>query len=318
MMEYMQWTDTYVDEIVALWNKEIGRDFPMRKELFIQNSFTDKNVSYEASKIVRNDAGNVIAFIVVKHFQEADVVDMHAETGWIQALLVDQAYRNQGIGSQLLEGAESYLKALGKKQILIGRDPFHYFPGVPSAYEATCNWLTEKGYVKEDTEVDLTCAYKESEAIDMPHFDEAEFVIAKQQDEEALLAFLHRCFPGRWEYEAKKYFAAGCSGREFVLLKVNGEVKGFCRINDPDSEIIAQNVYWAPLFDHGLAGVGPLGVDSSERGKGYGLAIVQAAIAFLRERNMQQIVIDWTGLIAFYEKLGYSVWKTYEPFAKKI
>src|SRR5699024_10552151 len=127
------------------------------------------------------------------------VVDMHGETGWIQALLVDKAYRGQGIGSRLLEQAEAAFESLGKKQILMGRDPFHYFPGLPTAYKETAAWLEKKGYVKEDTEVDLLCQYDENDPIDKPSFPEAEFVIATAGDEEGLLGFLERCFPGRWE-----------------------------------------------------------------------------------------------------------------------
>ncbi|HLR64483.1 MAG TPA: GNAT family N-acetyltransferase [Pseudogracilibacillus sp.] len=316
-MKYIDWDKQYVNQIVNLWNKEIGTDFPMREALFLQNSFDDKNVSYEASKLVLNKEEKVVAFIVVKDYQEKEIVDMHGQTGWIQALLVDTDYRNQGIGTKLLKIAESYFEDLDKKQILIGRDPFHYFPGVPTQYEAVCRWLETKGYAKDATEVDLVQTYKDDDPIEMPSFEEAEFVEATKADADDLIAFLKRCFPGRWEYEAKKYFASGENGREFTLLKVNGEVKGFCRMNDPQSKIIAQNVYWDPLFTDGLGGVGPLGVDSSERGKGYGLAIVQAAIAFLRQRGVKNIVIDWTGLIEFYEKLGYSVWKTYEPYTKK-
>jgi len=217
-----------------------------------------------------------------------------------------------------LEDAETFLQQLGKKQILLGRDPFHYFPGVPSAYTETCEWFLAKGYVQGTKEVDLTKAYEASEVVNMPDVDEAEFVLAKAEDEAALIDFLHRCFPGRWEYEAKKYLARAGLGREFVLLKVAGEIKGFCRINDPGTEMIPQNLYWSPLFDCELAAIGPLGVDSSERGKGYGLAIVQAGVAFLRKRGMRQIVIDWTDLVTFYEKLGFSVWKTYETFSKKV
>lgn len=317
-MQYISWNEDYVDGIVNLWNKEIGNDFPMRKELFLQNSFQDKNVNHKVSQIVLNEEKQVIAFIVVKEFKEKNIVDMHEQTGWIQALLVDENYRNQGIGSRLLKDAEEHFKQLNKGQILIGRDPFHYFPGVPSQYESVCRWFEKRGYEKEDTEVDLSCTYDVNEKIEMPQFENVEFTEASRDDQDDLIAFLHRCFPGRWEYEAIKYFESGCSGREFTLLKVNGEIKGFCRMNDPQSEIIAQNVYWAPLFEEGLGGVGPLGVDSSERGKGYGLAIVQAAIAFLRKRGIKHIVIDWTGLIEFYQKLGYSVWKEYEPYTKKL
>ena len=71
---------------------------------------------------------------------------------------------------------------------------------------------------------------------------------------------------------------------------------------------IAQNVYWAPLFEEELGGIGPLGIAPEERGKGYGLAIVQAGMYFLSQRGIKNIVIDWTNLVDFYGKLGISLW----------
>ncbi|MFK4997057.1 GNAT family N-acetyltransferase [Bacillus sp. N9] len=77
-------------------------------------------------------------------------------------------------------------------------------------------------------------------------------------------------------------------------MKKNNQIIGFCRINDNASPFIAQNIYWAPLFQHDLGGIGPLGIDSNERNNGYGLAIVQAALYYLQERKIKTIVIDWT------------------------
>ncbi len=89
-------------------------------------------------------------------------------------------------------------------------------------------------------------------------------------------------------------------------------------MNDRHSPFIAQNVYWAPLFDGDLGGVGPLGIDSAERNKGYGLKIVEAGIATLRNRGSNHIVIDWTRLIEFYGKLGFNVWKVYQKYTKTL
>lgn len=75
---------------------------------------------------------------------------------------------------------------------------------------------------------------------------------------------------------------------------------GFCRVNDEASPYIAQNTYWAPLVPEPLGGIGPLGVDSRYRGKGYGLALVEEGIAELEARGMKHLVIDWTELVDFY------------------
>lgn len=317
-MQLITWSEEYLEGIVNLWNEEVGEQFPMRKELFKQNSFDDENILLDGSSLVVSDSGDVIGFIVTKTWNEPEVVEMAHEVGWIQVLLVDSAYRNQGIGSALLEKAEKALKTKGVKLIKIGADPWHYFPGIPQEYGTVQKWFESKGYSSSGQEHDLLGQYDSSEKALLPQRNGVTFTLLKEHEKEQLLAFLKRCFPGRWEYEAMKYFQKGGTGREFVVLKRGHDIIGFCRINDERSPFIAQNVYWTPLFKAELGGIGPLGVDRAERKKGYGIAIVEAAITYLRERDIQQIVIDWTGLVDFYGKLGYGVWKSYEKYAKKL
>lgn len=316
-MKFIPWTIIRLKELVDLWNDAFGEHFPMREDLFLQNSFKDINVCYDASQIALNEADQVIGFIVAKRWQEKLDINMRQETGWIQAIVVKKEYRNQGIGSHLLQHAEASLQESGMKEILLGKDPWHYFPGIPEERTQAVKWFTDKGYEQTGNDYDLINHYENDVPV-LPTVNHAYFSILKEDEQEQFLAFLHRCFPGRWEYEALHYFARGGTGREFVVLKKNEEIIGFSRINDDLSPLIAQNVYWAPLFEERLGGIGPLGIDANERKQGYGIAIVQAAIYFLRNRDINKIVIDWTGLVDFYKKLGYDVWKGYVSFRKSL
>lgn len=312
-----KWDESRLDELVDLWNKELGEKFPMRKELFRQNSFQDPNISYSASSIAVDSKGNIIGFLSAKHWQDkSSPVQLDRETGWIQAILVASSYRNRGIGSQMLQKAEEKLQEKGIKRLFFGRDPWHYFPGIPADYSETERWACSKGYTFLGEDIDLKGDFNKEEPILLPSADGTTVEILQEEEQDELLAFLQRCFPGRWKYEAEQYFKKGGSGREYVVLKKKGHIIGFCRINDPDSPFIAQNVYWAPLFEKSMGGIGPLGIDSEERKKGYGRLIVEAGEAVLRQRGMEHIVIDWTGLSSFYEKLGYTPWKTYRKYEK--
>lgn len=316
-MKLEKWNIHRLNEVVNLWNQELYWDFPMRKKLFKQNSFDDENVCFESSKIAVNDKDEVIGFIVAKRWQEAINVHINQE-GWIQVLLVDRNYRNRGIGTRLLAHAEQVLKKKGIKRILLGKDPWHYFPGVPKQYSDVCSWFEGKGYRHFGTEYDMINEYKKTYHLSIPQAQDARYSLLTKAEKQPFIQFLRRCFPGRWEYEAEKYFQKGGTGREFVILKKRGEIIGFSRINDINSPFIAQNVYWSPLFKDELGGIGPLGIDYHERGNGYGLGIVKAAIAMLRNRGIKKIVIDWTGLINFYRRLGFHKWKSYESYKKQI
>ncbi|MFD1385767.1 GNAT family N-acetyltransferase [Oceanobacillus oncorhynchi subsp. oncorhynchi] len=317
-MKLESWNERRIDALVQLWNQEIGSHFPMRKELFKQNSFEDENICEKASAIAIDEENHVVGFVVAKRYQEKQEAGMSKEIGWIQVLLVAENQRNQGIGSLLLANAETHLKAAGVKQILLGRDPWHYFPGIPMELAEAKSWFEQKGYQNSGIEHDMLRKYDVHDEAAVPKITGIECQVLELEDKDLFLDFLHRCFPGRWEYEAIHYFQKGGTGREFAILKKGQRIIGFCRMNDEKSPFIAQNVYWAPLFQEELGGIGPLGVDANERGKGYGLAVVEAGIGFLRERGVSRIVIDWTGLTAFYNKLGYTVWKSYAGYSKDL
>ncbi|MDY0409148.1 GNAT family N-acetyltransferase [Virgibacillus soli] len=318
MFKFIPLEKSRLEGLLSLWEKEMGVDFPMRQSLFEQNSFDDENICKKSSCLAMDSNDQLVGFIIAKRWQETMDVPMNPKTGWIQVLVVDSDFRNQGIGSRLLQHAETTLRAAGVEQIWLGKDTYHYFPGIPMQYEETMRWFEKKGYQYQTTEYDLIRHYQVDEGTALPTIENVSFSLLNAQEKDELLHFLKRCFPGRWEYEAKHYFQKGGTGREFVIAKKAGKIIGFCRINDAKSPFIAQNMYWSPLFTQSMGGAGPLGIDANERGHGYGLAIVEAGLAFLRRRGINTIVIDWTGLVDFYKKLGYDIWKSYRTYIKEF
>lgn len=308
----------YIKEIQQVWNKHLQQSFPMRKKLLALNSFLDPNLCQEASKLIVNEEDKVIALVFAKRWRENYQVKVDRSQGFIQALLVDEAYRRKGLGSQLLAQVEASFKKRGIKKLSLGSDPWHYFPGLPAEKTELASWFEHQGYKQTGLVYDLINTYSPAENLPLPRAEGAHYEPLQLKDREQFLQFFKRSFPDRWLYEAIKYFEKGGSGREFVVLKKSGQIKGFCRLNDGKSPFIAQNVYWAPLFAEELGGIGPLGIDPEERGRGYGLGIVEAAISLLRRRGIQRIIIDWTDLNDFYGKLGYKKWKSYYTYSKTL
>ena len=316
VMKLITWNRDRVDELVSLWNKELNTHFPMRKELFIQNSFADVNVFERGSFMAVDSNDEVIGFVVSKMWQENTPVEMDSKRGWIQVLLVDSEHRGRGIGKTLLEQAESALVENGAEVLQLAGDPFHYFSGIPDVYPEVQKWFEKFGYYNKIDTFDLI--NRMSKKYPFPEDSSATFSILSLEEKEAFLSFLRRCFPGRWEYEAIKYFEMGGTGREFVVAKKNESIIGFCRMNDAISPTIAQNVYWSPLFEQEIGGIGPLGIDSNERKQGYGLEVVEAAMFYLQQRDIKTIIIDWTVLVEFYEKLDFKPWKKYGIYLKEL
>lgn len=318
-MECIPFSIDRLNDMCQLWNRELGRDFPMRYELFKQNTILDRNLFRNGSWITVDRENKVTGFIISKMWNEEDLnVDFGRGTGWIQVLTVASNYRNSGVGTSLLRKAENAFKQREISKIVLGKDPWHFFPGIPFEYDSVKTWFERRGYAYTHRVYDMYRNYSAEEPCRLSRRRGIRFYLMGECAKGKLLAFLNRCFPGRWEYEAIQYFERGGTGREYVIFEINGEIKGFCRINDSRSPFIAQNTYWAPLFDSELGGIGPLGIDPELRGRGYGTALVQAGIYFLRKRGIQHVVIDWTDLTEFYGKLGYRVWKSYGQYEKDL
>ncbi|RTE04414.1 GNAT family N-acetyltransferase [Paenibacillus whitsoniae] len=317
-MRYEPLTALHIGEIKMMWNEVWGDRFPMRERILEQNMLEDPNLLRSGAWAARDEAtGQLAGYVAAKMWQD-DVAEVSysASLGWIHMLLVAPAYRERGVGSRLLLMAEKALREQGVKEIQLGKDLHRrVFPGVPEPDLETVAWLERRGYTRESHVVDLYRYFQE----DLAAFPEVEGVSFRMlQDEEASTfnRFMQRCFP-QWLYQTLAYWQQGGSGREFVVAEKDGEIIGFCRINDAQVPLLAQNVYWAPLFPGELGGIGPLGIDETYRGHGYGLAIVQAAVHYLHARGIRHMVIDTTPYVDFYGKLGFKTWRSYVAFCKR-
>ena len=305
----------YAQQIIALWNRNVSDAFPMTEALFAQNTVGDADVLVDGSAVVTVE-GEVRAVVISKIVKNTKDVTLRTDKGWIHLLLVDVPYRRQGIGSKLLAVAEEALKKAGMQHIQFGGDLLHYLCGVPKEDEVTQQFLLQHHYVYEATMTDLTQTL--TAPVILPQFDEIQFVPLQLAEKDAFLQFMHRAFPGRWEYEAIVYFEKGGTGKEFVVAKKGEQIIGFCRMNDETGPTIAQNMNWAPTMQGKAGGIGPLGIEASERKGGYGLGITQAAVYYLQQRGVDTILIDWTTLIEFYGKLGFTPWQQYNTYSKTI
>ncbi|MFE5323174.1 GNAT family N-acetyltransferase [Paenibacillus sp. NPDC056579] len=319
-MRYEPLTAAHISGLQRLWNTEWGHSFPMRERLLVQNVLEDRNVVGAGTRVAIDEAtGELAGYVVAKRWQDSiGGLDYGSELGWIHALLVAPAYRGQGIGSKLLSEAESVLRDRGAKQIQIGSD-FHMrvFPGVPMPCDDVSAWLEKRGYVNQRLVFDLFREYEDADAEPLPERESVLFRPLKADEADSFNAFMRRCFPG-WVYQTLHYWQRGGDGREFVVCEKDGEIIGFCRINDSHSPILAQNIYWSPLFEQELGGIGPLGIDERYRGHGYGLDIVKAGVHHLHRRGIRNIVIDMTPFVDFYGKLGFQTWRSYVSFRKRF
>ena len=56
----------------------------------------------------------------------------------------------------------------------------------------------------------------------------------------------------------------------------------------------------------------------TRRGKGYGAALLDGGLRYLKDAGIAGCVIDWTGLLDFYGKFGFKPYREYLMLGKAL
>ena len=326
-MEIYNFSDKYLKECLDMWNEDVGFIYPISLPMFKEKSIECKYFDKDASFVI-SENGEKIGFIISKLFKDNPNIPKYQNVGWISLLFVKRKYRKHGYGKILLTKAEEVLIYKGINSISIGSDIHNFFPGIPNDFDNTTDvFFKNNGYnigyythdlVKKLTKDDLVkySSYNNNEySLDNGEMKKVELVYAKKSDENDLLDFLKRTFFGRWYDEACEYFKNGEIVKEYLLAKVDGEIVGFLRVNNCLIKETSYNINWKERFDR-LVGFGPLGVDVNYRHHGIAKMLLYYAISDSYRNGYTEAMIDWTGLVTYYQKLGFETWKCYQ-YAKK-
>lgn len=300
-------------EIYQLWNKEYQKIYPISKELFERNvEYINDDCSFVA---VQDD--KIVGFILGKTWNDEFHINNYEDCGWVSLIYVIPPYRNQGIGSALLNLALDEFNKLGKIKVNLGTDYYNFFPGLPVDLKSSLDWFLKRGFEKTYNTFDLI-RKKSKDFLPLVNKD-FEFRIGNSNDKDNIIAFVKANWPGRWTKETMDYFKNGGTGKEYVVCLDHGIIIAFAKIGYPDTptKLISYSLTWRARFD-ALGGIGPLGVNASYRHRYLGYDIVAFATNTLQEKGADQIIIDWTGLLDFYRHLDYEVWKSYTYVSKQM
>jgi predicted N-acetyltransferase YhbS len=150
----------------------------------------------------------------------------------------------------------------------------------------------------------------------MPLPGDVEVRPARSGEENVLLQFLRREFPGRWRFEFEESIRRRERIFDFMLLITARGVDGFAHLTFENS-ISGLDRFYMGRLPRPWGQLGPLGVSSDARGRGYGTALVRAALDQLRRQGVRGCVIDWTHLIDFYAKFGFKPYREYAILIKQ-
>lgn len=304
---------THTDAIAGLWTAACGGDLAASRRLAAYN-VSPVTGGVQAGRFAwLNDepVGVVLCSGLPDRPQVAP-----PDVGWIDAIAVLPEAQRSGIGSTLLQWAEAWLADQGFRCARLGGNLHPFVPGLPVALE-TDPFFAARGYTHTgavwDVAADLSrytppATLRQVEAAARP---------VQPGEEEALLDFLHREFPGRWRFECEEFLQNGGRASDYMLLWTERGVNGFCQLTFTDSVRPIERFYPYQLL-RPWGQLGPIGINADRRGEGLGAAMLDAGLRRLHNNGVNGCVIDWTTHLDFYGKFGFTPYREYGQWQKTL
>lgn len=302
------------ETIAKIWNDACHNELAITRRLAEYNTQSPAG-AIQAGQIAMLD-NRAVGFVLATALPN-DPQTSPPHVGWVDAIAVLGNQQKRGVGSTLLAWAEDWLRAQGCTRVRLGGGLRPFAPGYPVELNNIA-FFQKRGYVlrTESNHVwdvardlsDYTSALPVTDATMRP---------AQPGDENAIAEFFAREFPGRWRYEFQEFLKERGRMSDYILLLTARGVDGFARVTLEDSERPIDR-----FFMHRLpkpwGQLGPIGISKDARGKGYGGALLDAGLRYLRDQGVRGCVIDWTDLVDFYAKFGFKPYRQYAILTKTL
>jgi GNAT superfamily N-acetyltransferase len=304
----------HMQTVSELWSQACGSDLTISPRFAAYNLRPSAGGDQAAWFALHN--GRRIGFVSVSYLNDPTVSQPHS--GWIDAIAVMPEAQRQGIGTALLQQAEAWHEQKHSAHITVGASLRPFAPGVPEELN-TVGFFQHHGYgltpelaVRQwDVAADLS-GYRPPDTV-----RPIDGVVrpAQRDDYEPLLAFLQREFPDRWRYDFEQYIAEGGRISDYMVLWTERGIDGCCILTFEDSKHPIER-YYPYRLPKPWAQLGSVGVSQDLRRRGFGTALVDAGLRRLHNNGVNGCVIDWTDLLDFYGKFGFTPYRSYLILSK--
>ncbi len=236
--------------------------------------------------LVYEEEGKVVGFA-----QSAMGKRNNQPHGWIRLLVVNPAYRRQGVGRSLIEESEQRLGSLGVSAVsIMDSVPNYLTPGLDFRYTPGYCFLEKQGYERIGYNIDLICdvlpdKYHVDDAI--ARLDKEGFIIkrAAKNERGKVMDFIRKDFTS-WEAEVSEAFY-----NEPISLHI-------CIY---EKKVVGFSAY--DTNNKGTGWFGPMGVTPVTRGKGIGGILCQLCLRDIAMQGHRTSVIPWVGPVYFYSRV---------------
>jgi GNAT superfamily N-acetyltransferase len=316
-LHYHEFDRTNADHrrgLAEIWNAACGASLAFSPQFASYNTQPSTGGA-QAGRIAMLD-GQPVGFVLTSMLKGEPRV-MSPERGWIDAMAVTPAAQRQQIGLALLRWAEDWLVGQGCRAWVVGTSLRPFVPGVPVELDSLA-FFRHHGYIENNTVWDMAANLATYTPPATVRAIDGVVRPARPGDEQALLDFLRREFPGRWRYECEE-FLRDPSKRfsDYMLLWTERGVDGFCRLTFEDSGQPIERFYPYQL-PRPWGQLGSVGVSEDRRGRGYGAALLDAGLRRLHDNGVNGCIIDWLVIVDFYAKFGFTKYREYRQMYKEF
>jgi GNAT superfamily N-acetyltransferase len=308
----------HLSTIVSIWNAACGHDLSITPRFAAYNLQPAMGAIHAGCLAVDHSAN--VGFVLCSALP-GDPATSPPELGWMDAVAVLPEARGHGAGSQLVAWAEDWLRKKKCTRVRLGGSLRPFVAGYPVEL-GNEGFFRRRGFGARaggeyvwDVARDLGDYASE---IGRPNISPVPVIRPAQMgDEKALLEFLQREFPGRWRFKFERFLRSGGRLSDWMVLLSERGVDGFARLTFEDS-LQPLERFHPQRLPRPWGQLGPIGVSKDRRGQGYGAALLDACLQHLRGRGVRGCVIDWTELLEFYAKFGFTPYRQYAVFVKTL
>ena len=305
-------------EVAQLWERALGESYPVTERV-LRPRICTRPTYEDGDGLVATEGGRIVGFGIVELDRAAlDPIDL----GTIQALVVDPARQREGIGGALLDRLEGRLREEGCARVRASMGLWRFWSGVPQDLPTARAFFEAHGYGKNGESIDmfgpLDGFRMAPQSLDALRRAGAEVVSATSPDLGPTYDLLTREARG-WRASMLAMINAG-DMENLLLVKRGEEVIGQIQTYTPHSRCRGANVVWERIYGEDMGGFGAVLIADGWRGKGLGVAMIQAAAQHLLEHGATGCYVDWTGdrLAPFYAKVGARTVKQFGIYSKEL
>jgi GNAT superfamily N-acetyltransferase len=307
----------HIAAVVEIWNAACGPGLAI-SERGVRYNVGPTPAAAQASRLATEN-GRPVGFVLANVLLD-DPQASPRDVGYVDAIAVQPRHQRRGIGSAQLTWAERWLAGKGCKRISLGASLRPFAPGVPAEL-GTATFFRQRGYQNRPTAGGTWDVARELHDYTSPRRSRfgvpVEVRPAQPGEEDALLAFLRREFPGRWRFEFEEFLREGGRLSDYMLLWTERGVDGFCQLTFEDS-LRPLDRFFPNRLPRPWGQLGSIGIGAALRGSGLGTILLDASLQRLRDEGIDGCVIDWTTLLGFYGKFGFRPYRQYEIMGKTL